>query len=557
MSASSKICLAASAIETAERTLAPEDGPLDVVCSALTSARLRHETKRTPETLLPSTGSDHCRRPCLSQPAATLLPFPPSQKPLESRSSRHTTRDRGQCWDLPFPRLETRADNVVSSNESEQIHPAVKMTHPVHQREENPSSGFDLPSYGVSGEDQLQMVETTAAARDKSRDVCEKTQTITGGQETAPEVKKPKKLTFVGSWRHDLIRHLMRLKRRSDIRRECGSILLLGYPLIRFMCSPWFYRLASRQGGGLLPAMRSSDITPYSVLGRNAEEGSTVHNRGQSTNQADRSSVKEQNNADGPVNESPKCSTCAGESSPGLSPLKDPEVGSVKFDLIVTDNAALVKSPSLHLIHCSEAVQASPTAVNFLMRRDVPEYFRMQGRGALKISGRKRINRKNEGMLSQKSILTGARNITAVAVLERPTEKQELQNVRCLLALDRVKYVGNLGVLVRAAAAFGFDGIFYIDGTADPFNWKVMEKLQNVGINATDISKLKLAGYCTVLSVIQTTRKDLLLVKGLSEAKVEKIVEAATKLEMCNTFITGAELVQKRARVVKLSSGTE
>ncbi|CDI76698.1 Protein CASC5, related [Eimeria acervulina] len=45
-------------------------------------------------------------------------------------------------------------------------------------------------------------------------------------------------------------------------------------------------------------------------------------------------------------------------------------------------------------------------------------------------------------------------------------------------------------------------------------------------------------------------KKDLALVKGLSEAKVEKIVEAAMKLELCNSFISGGELITRRAKVV-------
>ncbi|KAL8271335.1 hypothetical protein Esti_004774 [Eimeria stiedai] len=84
-----------------------------------------------------------------------------------------------------------------------------------------------------------------------------------------------------------------------------------------------------------------------------------------------------------------------------------------------------------------------------------------------------------------------------------------------------------------------------------------IEKLQNVGINAADINKLRASGYCTVLSVIQTTKKDLSLVKGLSEAKVEKLVEAAMKLELCNSFISGGELVTRRAKVVKITTATE
>ena len=48
----------------------------------------------------------------------------------------------------------------------------------------------------------------------------------------------------------------------------------------------------------------------------------------------------------------------------------------------------------------------------------------------------------------------------------------------------------------------------------------VQEKLQNVGINAADISKLRTSGYCTVLSVIQTTvsGKNPRFVRGYSVA---------------------------------------
>lgn len=51
-----------------------------------------------------------------------------------------------------------------------------------------------------------------------------------------------------------------------------------------------------------------------------------------------------------------------------------------------------------------------------------------------------------------------------------------------------------------------------------------------MGISMKDIEKLKEAGYNTVESVCFTPRKTLVLVKGLSEAKLDKILEAASKL---------------------------
>jgi len=48
--------------------------------------------------------------------------------------------------------------------------------------------------------------------------------------------------------------------------------------------------------------------------------------------------------------------------------------------------------------------------------------------------------------------------------------------------------------------------------------------------NVADIKKLKSVGICTIKGVQMTTRRALCNVKGLSEAKVDKIKEAANKL---------------------------
>ena len=52
-----------------------------------------------------------------------------------------------------------------------------------------------------------------------------------------------------------------------------------------------------------------------------------------------------------------------------------------------------------------------------------------------------------------------------------------------------------------------------------------------MGINMQDIVKLKNAGFCTVLSVIMATKKELLNIKGITDGKLEKIQEAAQKIE--------------------------
>ncbi|KAK2197120.1 bifunctional tRNA (guanine-N1-)-methyltransferase [Babesia duncani] len=44
---------------------------------------------------------------------------------------------------------------------------------------------------------------------------------------------------------------------------------------------------------------------------------------------------------------------------------------------------------------------------------------------------------------------------------------------KIVLALDNIKYAQNIGDLVRIAAALQVDLIYYIQGTSDPFDWKV------------------------------------------------------------------------------------
>lgn len=71
-------------------------------------------------------------------------------------------------------------------------------------------------------------------------------------------------------------------------------------------------------------------------------------------------------------------------------------------------------------------------------------------------------------------------------------------------------------------------------------NIQSIDDLQNQGIGAADIQKLKAAGICTVKvkkyftlkGVQMTTKRQLARVKGLSEAKVDKIKEAAAKLSV-------------------------
>ena len=55
-------------------------------------------------------------------------------------------------------------------------------------------------------------------------------------------------------------------------------------------------------------------------------------------------------------------------------------------------------------------------------------------------------------------------------------------------------------------------------------------ELEKCGISAADVKKMSEAGYNTVESICFTPRKALIEIKGISDAKLDKIMEAAQKL---------------------------
>jgi DNA-directed RNA polymerase alpha subunit len=83
-----------------------------------------------------------------------------------------------------------------------------------------------------------------------------------------------------------------------------------------------------------------------------------------------------------------------------------------------------------------------------------------------------------------------------------------------------------------------------------------IEKLEDSGISASDIAKLKLGGCFTVESIMMRTKKDLAAIKGLSEAKIDKIFDSAAKM-VKGGFITGSAMAEKRKGVIKITTGSK
>ena len=82
------------------------------------------------------------------------------------------------------------------------------------------------------------------------------------------------------------------------------------------------------------------------------------------------------------------------------------------------------------------------------------------------------------------------------------------------------------------------------------------DELQKHGINAADIAKLKSAGICTIKGIQMQTRKTLCNIKGISEAKVDKMKEAVTKLLNLG-FMSAMEYSVKRQSVVRMTTGSK
>lgn len=84
----------------------------------------------------------------------------------------------------------------------------------------------------------------------------------------------------------------------------------------------------------------------------------------------------------------------------------------------------------------------------------------------------------------------------------------------------------------------------------------LIEQLEGNGITMNDIKKLKAEGFHTVESIAYTPKKNLLLVKGISEAKADKISQEASKAVPLG-FTTASEFHNRRSELICLTTGSK
>ena len=94
------------------------------------------------------------------------------------------------------------------------------------------------------------------------------------------------------------------------------------------------------------------------------------------------------------------------------------------------------------------------------------------------------------------------------------------------------------------------------EGEMDAPAYLLIDQLEGSGITAGDIKKLKEAGLHTVEMVAQTTKKELGAIKGISDNKVEKLIEAAFKMIGGGGFSSATEIKQQREDLCMLTTGS-
>ncbi|XP_015308147.1 DNA repair protein RAD51 homolog 1 isoform X1 [Macaca fascicularis] len=90
----------------------------------------------------------------------------------------------------------------------------------------------------------------------------------------------------------------------------------------------------------------------------------------------------------------------------------------------------------------------------------------------------------------------------------------------------------------------------------ESFGPQPISRLEQCGINANDVKKLEEAGFHTVEAVAYAPKKELINIKGISEAKADKILAEAAKLVPMG-FTTATEFHQRRSEIIQITTGSK
>eukprot|EP01023_Acetabularia_acetabulum_P063660 TRINITY_DN802_c0_g1_i4.p3 TRINITY_DN802_c0_g1~~TRINITY_DN802_c0_g1_i4.p3 ORF type:complete len:371 (-),score=70.67 TRINITY_DN802_c0_g1_i4:915-2027(-) len=136
------------------------------------------------------------------------------------------------------------------------------------------------------------------------------------------------------------------------------------------------------------------------------------------------------------------------------------------------------------------------------------------------------------GTTVQKSVRSNPKNVA----------RQSMMTVQTDMMMQGT-YVSNGGMHEQEAANNDFESI---------------DKLDQLGINRGDIKKAKDAGFYTCQSLVMNTKKTLCAIRGLSEGKIEKMLEGARKMVKTAGWMsaTDAEVLRQRD-VIKISVGAD
>ena len=114
--------------------------------------------------------------------------------------------------------------------------------------------------------------------------------------------------------------------------------------------------------------------------------------------------------------------------------------------------------------------------------------------------------------------VTGMATGDGVLAIAKLPSFQSVRNCRYVLVLDGIKDPGNLGTLLRTAKAFGWDGVFFTEGSCDPFNDKVIR----AGKGAQFLLPMERGSFKEVVSLTKTHTVLLADMEGVDFQKAPK-----------------------------------